>query len=94
MPVIQLSQTGFFGSTDNSNNPPCVIMVNNVVSTISLIGYDMAFNSMAGFTEGINMNKGTTISIQVKLINHLLVYKFKLRRYIIQKFIPLCIFVS
>ena len=77
--MIQFSNTGFFGTTDNSNTPSCVVMINGVVQPITVIGYDMAANSMAGFAEGVNLNAGTTISVQVKRKFKKVVSKFKLR---------------
>lgn len=68
MPTIQWSNTGFFGTSDNSNTPPCVVMVNGQIQALTVIGYDLAANSMAGFADGVSLNAGTLINVMVKII--------------------------
>lgn len=64
-PAYQFSSSGFFGTTDNSNNPPCAVIINGMITPMTVIGYDSPGASMAGFTDGVDLNAGTTISLQV-----------------------------
>jgi hypothetical protein len=45
---------------------------------MTVIGYDTGENSMAGFTDGVDLAAGTTISVQVILNHHSIVFKLKL----------------